>query len=284
MSKHTLNHNGSTIAYWSYHDDAKPVIVMVHGFRGTHHGLARIIEKLPHYRVIVPDLPGFGASEPLSAKHTLTAYVTFLHDFIVQLNLDEPPILLGHSFGSIIASHYAADYAPTISKLILVNPIGAPALKGPKAVMTQLAIFYYWLGRKLPAKASHKWLSAKPIVKIMSVTMAKTKDKPMLDYIHDQHLTHFSSFANPSIVAEAFQTSVSHDVRQVASRITTPTLLVAGERDDITALAKQKELAQDINGAVLVVIPEVGHLIHYETPEAAAQAVTNFVSAPTKSA
>ena len=284
MPKHTLTHNGSTVAYWSYHDDAKPVIVMVHGFRGTHHGLTRIIEQLPEYRIIVPDLPGFGASEPLKSQHTLSAYTAFLHDFITQLQLDRPPILLGHSFGSIIASHYAADHAEMINKLILINPIGAPALKGPKAVMTQLAIFYYWLGRKLPAKASHAWLSAPPIVKIMSVTMAKTKDKPTLDYIHHQHLTHFSSFANPTVVAEAFQTSVSHDVRQIAERITTPTLLIAGERDDITALPKQKELAARINGAALVVIPDVGHLIHYETAEAAAQAVTNFASSATKSA
>lgn len=148
--------------------------------------------------------------------------------------------------------------------------------------MTQLAIFYYWLGRKLPEKASHAWLSAKPIVKIMSVTMAKTNDKQMLEYIHDQHLTHFSSFANPTVVAEAFKTSVNHDVRQIADRLTMPTLLIAGERDDITALPKQKELARHINSAVLVVIPDVGHLIHYETPDAAAQAVTNFVSEPTK--
>lgn len=282
MPKHTIIHNSSTVAYWSYHDEAQPVIVMVHGFRGTHHGLARIVEKLPNCRIIVPDLPGFGASEPLTQTHTLDAYVGFLKDFIAQLQLDQPPILLGHSFGSIIASHYAAMHPQTITKLILVNPIAAPALKGPRAAMTQLAIFYYWLGRKLPEKASHAWLSAKPIVKIMSVTMAKTNDKQMLEYIHDQHLTHFSSFANPTVVAEAFKTSVNHDVRQIADRLTMPTLLIAGERDDITALPKQKELARHINSAVLVVIPDVGHLIHYETPDAAAQAVTNFVSEPTK--
>ena len=284
MSKHTITHSGTTVAYWSYHDESQPVIVMVHGFRGTHHGLERIVEKLPQYHIVVPDLPGFGSSEPLATTHSLDAYVAFLRDFIEQLQLSQPPILLGHSFGSIIVSHYAAMHPQTIDKLILVNPIAAPALKGPKAAMTQLAIFYYWLGRKLPAKASHTWLSAKPIVKIMSVTMAKTKHKPTLDYIHEQHLTHFSSFASPAVVAEAFQTSVSHDVRQVADRIATPTLLIAGERDDITALPKQQELADHINGAVLVVIPDVGHLIHYETAEAAAQAVTNFVSAPTKSA
>ncbi len=278
MSQHYFGFKGSRVAYWSYHDTSLPTIVMIHGFRGTHHGLERIVKQLPEYNVIVPDLPGFGASQALSSsKHDLEQYVEFTRAFIEHVARETPPVLLGHSFGSIVAGHYAAKYPRTITKLILVNPIGAPALKGPKAIMTQLAIFYYWLGRILPGRASHSWLSAKSIVKIMSVSMTKTKDPAMRAYIHDQHLTHFSTFASPKVVAEAFRTSVSHDIREVADAITLPTLLVAGERDDITALPKQHQLADAIQDAQLVVIPHVGHLIHYETAPEAARAIKTFL-------
>lgn len=278
MSKHHFDFKGARTAYWSYHDTSLPTIVMIHGFRGTHHGLERIVEQLPEYNVIVPDLPGFGASHALPDNtHDLEQYVEFTRAFIQHAAPKTPPVLLGHSFGSIIAGHYAAKYPHTIAKLILVNPIGAPALKGPKAAMTQLAIFYYWLGRTLPDRASHSWLSAKSIVKIMSISMTKTKDPAVRRFIHQQHLTHFSTFASPKVVAEAFRTSVSHDVNEVAHNIMLPTLLIAGEYDDITALPKQHQLTAAIQDAHLVVIPQVGHLIHYETAPEAARAIKSFL-------
>ncbi len=277
--KHSIHLSSGTVHYWTYGDAKKPALIMVHGFRGTHHGLELIAYELSDFYVIIPDLPGFGESEPIE-KHNLTGYTTFLAAFIKALDLKEPPILLGHSFGSIIASHFAAEYPTLIRKLILINPISAPALEGPKAVMTKLAIFYYWLGRKLPRKASHLWLSARPIVLGMSITMTKTKDKATRRYIHNQHLTHFSSFNDPGVVAEAFKTSISHTVAEKAEHIVTPTLLIVGEKDDITPLEKQHEIHTTIASSELFVIENVGHLIHYETPKKAAEAITMFLRAP----
>lgn len=268
----------SKVAYREYNASKKPVIVMIHGFRGTHHGLAKIIEALPEYHIIAPDLPGFGDSMPFAGQtHSLENYVHFVDEFIAKLNLEKPPILLGHSFGSILASHFTADFPERISKLILVNPIGAPALEGSRAVLTRFAIMYYWLGKKLPTELAHKWLATPLIVKIMSVTMAKATDKELLKYIHSQHLQHFSTFANPTVVAEAFRTSVSHDVSQIASNLTIPTLLIAGEKDDITPLEKQELLASRNALLRLKVIPEVGHLIHYEKPVEAATLIKQFL-------
>jgi len=262
---------------WTYHPDANTTVIMIHGFRGTHHGLDLIAKQLTDFKVIVPDLPGFGEAAPLDVEHNLDNYVAWLADFISDLKLTKLPILLGHSFGSIVAASYAAKYPETLSSLILVNPIGAPALEGPKAVLTQLAIFYYFLGRKLPTKLAKKWLASKPVVMIMSLTMAKTNDKKLRRFIHNQHLTHFSSFDNPTMLSEAFKTSISQNVRMYAPKINLPTLLIAGDKDDITSLAKQQSLVELFKNAELVVIENVGHLTHYETPDQVAEAVKRFI-------
>jgi len=272
-------HEEKGTVYYVYNDNSElPVIVMIHGFRGTHHGLDLIAKNLDEYKVIVPDLPGFGQSIPLEDEHSIKNYVKWLRAFITDLGLPNPPVLLGHSFGSTITAHYAGEYPETISKLILVNPIGASALKGPKAVMTQLALVYYWLGRKLPDRIATKLLSSKPIVMLMSISMAKTRDKKTRKFIHNEHLTHFSSFRSRRVVSEAFKASVTNNVRDVAHEIEVPTLLIAGDRDDITPLVKQKELAKLIKNTTLDVIQNVGHLTHYETPESVANSIKKFTA------
>jgi len=276
MSSHkTLNNTD----YWVYNDNPKlPVIIMIHGLRGTHHGLDLIAQKLDGFRVIVPDLPGFGVSKTLSDTHSIENYVEWLHGFINDLKLAEPPFLLGHSFGSIICSHYAKKYGDSISKLVLENPIGAPVLKSRKAILSYLAAGYYWTSKVLPEPAGSKLLASKLSVMLMSVTMAKTHDKTTRKFIHNQHLQHFSSYANKHVVNEAFQASIHNDVREVAADIKTPTLLIAGDMDDVTPLKKQRELVRIFPNAKLIVFKKVGHLTHYETPNQVADAIKNFLT------
>jgi pimeloyl-ACP methyl ester carboxylesterase len=255
----------------------KQTIIMIHGFRGTHHGLAKIAESLgDEYSLVVPDIPGFGEGETLK-HYDLASYVAWLHRLVKSHKGSSRPILLGHSFGSIIAASYAARYPKTIAKLILVNPIGAPALEGPRGILTKLAQGYYWLGSILPEKAARRWLATKSIVFIMSTTMAKTSDKTLRKWIHQQHYTYFSTFHSAASVSEAFTTSVSHSVRDIASNITPPTLLIAGDKDDITPLPVQEELHRLMPTSTLRVIKNVGHLTHYETPNEVAKIVQDFI-------
>lgn len=271
-------HQKNGTSYWVYNDKPKlPVIIMIHGFRGTHHGLGLIAENLNEYKIIVPDLPGFGESKPLDVNHSVENYVKWLHKFIDELNLNKKPILLGHSFGSIISSFYASQYPDTISKLILINPIGSPALEGPRALLTRLTTLYFWLGEKLPEKIALKLLSNQPAVMIVSNVMTKTKDKAIRKYVRQQHSFYFSSFTNRQVVCEAYKASISNTVRDVAPKINLDTLLIVGEFDDITTLKKQQELQKMFSNAKLEVISNVGHLIHYETPKEAAGLIKSFL-------
>lgn len=255
----------------------RPTLIMIHGYRGTHHGLSLIANELKDFNLIIPDLPGFAAGETL-AEYTLDTYVEWLHSFIQKQNLAEPPFLLGHSFGSIVTATYAARYPDTIKKLILVNPIGAPALEGPRAIMSKLAQGYYWVGSKLPRAAAHQWLASDVIVWFMSELMTKSKNKTVRKYVLQQHKQHFSSYHSPKSASDGFTVSISHSVRDVAADISVPTLLIAGEKDDITSVAQQEIVQQLFPNASLKVIKKVGHLTHYETPKQVAELTQAFIT------
>lgn len=255
----------------------KPTLILIHGYRGTHHGLSLIAEHLDGLETITPDLPGFAEGDRLD-EYTLDSYVSWLHAFIQKQNLTEAPFLLGHSFGSIITATYAARYPETIKKLILVNPIGAPALEGPRGILSKLAAFYYWTGSKLPKKIAQQWLASDLVVWFMSELMTKSKDKTMRAYVLDQHRKYFSLFHSPKSVSDGFIVSISHSVRDVATDISVPTLLIAGAEDDITSV-KQQEIVRDLfPNARLEVIEKVGHLTHYETPKQVAELTQAFIT------
>ena len=109
---------------------------------------------LPDVRIVSPDLPGFGETPPLPGRrHDIGTYAEWLTAFAAAVA--PGAVILGHSFGSIVVAAAVADGLDT-PRVILVNPIGAPALEGPRGILTRLAIFYYWAGARLPRAARRR--------------------------------------------------------------------------------------------------------------------------------
>ncbi|MEK7621088.1 MAG: alpha/beta hydrolase [Patescibacteria group bacterium] len=272
-----MNNTKNTAAgarYWIYNPKAKKNIVAVHGLRGTHHGLQFIAASLPQYRLIIPDLPGFGQSKPLASVHNEKNYTAWLGKFINDLKLQQPPVLLGHSFGSIVASSFAAKNPKKISQLILINPIsehgnalGGLAAKG-----------YYQLGNLLPESVGTKLLKSRLVTRMMSETMLTSKQKNLRNRVHEQHFAYFATFANRRSVHEAFQATINGSVMHVANKLTMPVLLIVGAKDRFVPLRGQMQLYKNLPNAKMQILPKVGHLIHYETPEKAAEKIAEFIS------
>ncbi|BCT76317.1 alpha/beta hydrolase [Sinomonas cyclohexanicum] len=257
---------------------AVPTILAVHGFRGTHHGLLRIVDALPGFRVIMPDLPGFGESGVLpKGEHSIAGYGAWLGELADALGLGPETVLLGHSFGSIVVSHFLAEHPGRFTRLVLVNPISAPALEGPKAVLSRIAEAYYWASANLPAGVGTALLRSRAVVRLMSEAMAKSRDPQLRGFVHGQHREHFSDFATRESLLESFRASISHDAAEVADALQLPVLLIAGEQDEVAALPDVRRLHERLADSRLTVIPGVGHLIHYETPGPAATAIADFI-------
>lgn len=270
--------DGVLTPYWSYGPQrADRTLVMLHGFRGDHHGLEPLAAQLAGERVIIPDLPGFGTSAPFrGTAHTVAAYADWLRSFVARLPDAGEVVLLGHSFGSVVVAAALANGLPA-ARAVLVNPIGAPALAGPRGVLSRLALLYYRLGGALPERAGAALLRSPLVVHLMSALLSTSPDPTLRRWIVAEHLRYFNVFADRRSVLEAFAASVGDDVSAYAAQITVPTLLVGGQRDDITPIVVQHRLVSRFPDATLVVIPGVGHLIHYEATEQAAHAIGAFL-------
>ena len=278
IERHEVVILGSTTRYWVYGPvDAPLTIVIAHGYRGEHHGLEPVIAQLPGIRWIGPDMPGFGESTPLTeVSHSIDGFAEWLSAFVDTLGLSGTAVMLGHSFGTIISAKAVSAGLKTPA-LILVNPISTSGLEGPSKFATMATVAFYRLAGRLPNRWGEFLLKRWIVVQFMSSILAKTKDKDLRRWIHDQHHTYFNNFASRDSVVEAFEASVGSDVSTYAQGIEIPTLLVAAELDDITPVQAHRDLVATMTDARLELLLGVGHLIHYEVPQLAAVAIHKFL-------
>lgn len=122
---HRIEVAGHRWSYLQVGDPTRPTLVLVHGFTGSKENWLPLLRVLGHrYRVIVPDLPGWGASERRTdADYGYRAQAERLVAFIARLAA-APVVLVGHSMGGGIAV-LAAEQAPQrIERLVLMDAAG----------------------------------------------------------------------------------------------------------------------------------------------------------------
>ena len=271
---------GGVTRCWRYgpehgQEHGPPRLVFLHGLRGSHEGLEPIVAHLAGTSLVVPDLPGFGASPPMPADaHDVAGYARWAADLLAAVAPDGDAVLAGHSFGSIVAAATVAGGAQ-VRGLVLINPITAAART---AGGVDFAVRYHRLAAALPVRVGTAMLRNPVLTRVASVAMATTTDRTLRRWIHAEHGRHFGRFADRRVLLEAFQASVSADVDSYAGQIAMPVLLVAGERDRIAPLPSQRELVGRFPAARLSVVAGTGHLTHYETPAAVADAVADFLT------
>lgn len=258
---------------------AAPTIVAVHGFRGDHHGLSLLADCLPEHRVLALDLPGFGAADAYpDAEHTVAHHARTVREAVAALGV-ERPVLVAHSYGTVVAARAVAQAPGDWAALVLLNPIAEPALSASGAwtdrVAARAAQGYYELAARLPDRLGDALLRSRAVTWATTLMMSETADARILSHTHDQHTRHFSGFATRSSLAQAYRASTTGSVPDDADRLALPVLLVAGARDPLGSVAAQEALAARIAAVSprvrLEVLDDVGHLLHYEkAPECAA--------------
>jgi len=106
-----------------------PVVLLLHGSPGRGKDFARVASALAgHYRIIVPDLPGFGASTRRVPDYSIRAHARYAHELLLRLGVDRAH-LVGFSMGGGVALELY-DIAPeSIRSITLISSIGVQELE-----------------------------------------------------------------------------------------------------------------------------------------------------------
>jgi pimeloyl-ACP methyl ester carboxylesterase len=116
-------------AAYSLAGEGMPV-VLLHGWALAQHTYRRVIQAIAEQGclVIAPSLPGFGGSGDLTgAAFSMSGYATWVAELLDVLAVEEPAVLVGHSFGGGVAIKLAHDMPKRVRSLVLVNSIGGSA-------------------------------------------------------------------------------------------------------------------------------------------------------------
>lgn len=96
-------------------------VVFLHGYGETHkiwnHYRERLSKK---YKVITPDLPGFGKSDSLPYEHSLDMVANSIYDCLKRLNVSEC-IIMGHSLGGYVTLEIAKRFPNIVSHIGLIH-------------------------------------------------------------------------------------------------------------------------------------------------------------------
>jgi pimeloyl-ACP methyl ester carboxylesterase len=101
-----------------------PPVVLLHGPGEFAAKWLRVIPDLAQTnRVIAPDLPGHGESEPFDGPPEIDRVVAWLDD-LIESTCGMPPVLVGQTIGGAMAAHFAIHRGDRVSGLVLVDTLG----------------------------------------------------------------------------------------------------------------------------------------------------------------
>jgi pimeloyl-ACP methyl ester carboxylesterase len=234
-----------------------PAIVFLHCWGGSTRTWEHVIAALPsRYRTVAIDQRGWGSSDHPDRGYSLAEIADDTEGVIKALAL-ERYILVGHSMGGKTAQFLASRRPKGLVGLVLV----APAPPSPFNVPENLrAMMGGPKVREFVTMALEQMLAHKPISR---------EDAEMM----------ISDASRGSVAARTAwgsQTSLE-DITGAVGHIDKPTLVISGEHDKIDTIETlRRELLPRIPGAVLQVLPEVGHLSPIEAPSEIARHLDIF--------
>jgi pimeloyl-ACP methyl ester carboxylesterase len=235
-------------------------LLIIHG--GGNSGDAwqkNAIEFSRHYRVYVPDLPGFGSSQPISEQFILSEYISFMEDFCRHLGLDNFH-LIGHSLGGSIALQYSLSHPERVKRLVLISSIGLGKEIAWWARFLSLPIFYRMAKKVLLSV----FRAARWLVQLVNYPLESLVPPSLLRMSIGQ-----------SIMSLKGQTAV---LANRLSGLLVPTLLVWGARDNVVPVSHAHAAARLIPNCQVHVFQRSGHSVYRQKLAEFTQLVIRFLN------
>jgi 3-oxoadipate enol-lactonase len=233
---------------------AGPVLVLLHGLGGSRLSWEPQLLALGNaHRVVAWDMPGYGGSTPIEGQLTFESLADAVIDFFEVISA-EMVHLAGISFGGMIAQYVAARYPSRLASLTLMSTSPAFGLDGTKPAEWRAA-------RLAPLDAGLE--PADFAVDVLTSIAGPNLSPEILDG-QRAAMARVSGRA----MRQSIDCLVTHDSRELLPTIHVPTICAVGELDSETPVSYGYALADLIPHARLVVVPDVGHLLNVEAPDA----------------
>lgn len=275
LAEHTVPTTLGTVAVSEAGEG--PVLVMLHGGGPGASAVANYRQNLPaltpHFRVVLPDQPGFGGSyRPTGADLDARGITEITVDALLQ-TLDGLGIdrfhLLGNSLGGAAAIATALAAPERVEKLVLMAPGGGWLPSGPTPTEGQKAMFRYYNGEGPTVE------KMRDFIRVMTAEPKRWEDTVQARYeasLDESHIAFYHAYN------AAFAKRHGMDpLWQRVHKIKAPTLLLWGRDDRTITLDGAQLMLKQIRDVQLHVFGACGHWVQVERQAEFERLVTDFL-------
>ena len=245
----------SNIFYFSHgvENNSRPPVVFIHGAGGTHLHWPPQVRRIPGYRIYALDLPAHGKSAGIGSQ-MVGEYAGAVVNFLDAMKLNAA-VVVGHSMGGGIALTLALDFPKRVLGLGIIGT-GARLRVAPQILESASRAETFPIAVKL----INDW-EFSPAV------------SPRLKELARQRMSEI----RPAVLHGDFLACNIFDVMGRLNQISVPTLVCCGADDQLTPPKYSEYLCGQITGAKFSSIPDAGHMVMLEQPEAFTNSLIEFL-------
>ena len=240
-------------------------VVFLHGFCETHKLWNNFVPKLNHsFRVITPDLPGFGKSPLPDAPFSLTDIADQLHDMLESIGV-EHPVLIGHSLGGYTTLAYAKKYAAELKGFGLFHSSAYADMPEKKENRTKLIDFIEHNG-------------VVPFLGTFFPSLFYENKRQVYEPVIKQLIAEAQSIAPESVQEYARAMRDREENIELLKTFSRPIMMIIGENDQSVPLEKSLEQSKLIQRPYILRLKETAHMGMFEKPTETFNFLHNFLN------
>jgi 3-oxoadipate enol-lactonase len=212
------------------------------------------------FRVIIPELPGFGRSQAVTGG--IAEIADRMAEVVRDASGDQDAIVLGNGYGGFVALQMAIRHPGIAARLILADCGAVFSDMGRQAF------------RNMAAASHAKGLSAITDVAMLRL-FAPDFQEENPEVMHDRRAAFLKT--DPEVFRSACAQLATLDLRPELSKVDVPVLVMVGEHDEATPPPMSQELAAGLPNARLKIIPGCAHVPQLQSPKLFLDTMADFL-------